>query len=117
MAFLQGEEGPPSLEYIQAKDLFPPKELVKEEENLQVSWSWAQVGGVYAQLKNDFPPSKISKRTYNMSIAQTSFWVSKGGGWVYLYLDYETVGPREEMIAFLYSCDLATWQGGFSFLP
>ena len=32
----QGEEGPPSLEYIQAKDLFPPKELVKEEENLQV---------------------------------------------------------------------------------
>lgn len=33
---LQGEEGPPSLEYIQAKDLFPPKELVKEEENLQV---------------------------------------------------------------------------------
>lgn len=36
MASLQGEEGPPSLEYIHAKDLFPPKELVKEEENLQV---------------------------------------------------------------------------------
>lgn len=36
LASLQGEEGPPSLEYIQAKDLFPPKELVKEEENLQV---------------------------------------------------------------------------------
>lgn len=33
---MQGEEGPPSLEYIQAKDLFPPKELVKEEESLQV---------------------------------------------------------------------------------
>ena len=32
----QGEEGPPSLEYIQAKDLFPQKELVKEEESLQV---------------------------------------------------------------------------------
>ncbi|XP_053313217.1 myotubularin-related protein 4 isoform X2 [Spea bombifrons] len=30
-----GEE-PPSLEYIQAKDLFPPRELVKEEEKLQV---------------------------------------------------------------------------------
>ncbi|KAG9339761.1 hypothetical protein JZ751_022427, partial [Albula glossodonta] len=30
-----GEEGPPSLEYIQAKDLFPQKELVKEEESLQ----------------------------------------------------------------------------------
>lgn len=33
---MQGEEGPPSLEYIQAKDLFPPKELIKEEESLQV---------------------------------------------------------------------------------
>lgn len=33
---LQGEEGPPSLEYIQAKDLFPQKELVKEDDNLQV---------------------------------------------------------------------------------
>lgn len=34
----QGEEGPPSLEYIKAKDLFPQKELVKEDECLQVSW-------------------------------------------------------------------------------
>lgn len=34
---LQGEEGPPSLEYIQAKDLFPQKELVKEDDSLQVS--------------------------------------------------------------------------------
>lgn len=33
----QGEEGPPSLEYIKAKDLFPQKELVKEDDNLQVS--------------------------------------------------------------------------------
>lgn len=33
----QGEEGPPSLEYIKAKDLFPQKELVKEDECLQVS--------------------------------------------------------------------------------
>lgn len=33
---LQGEEGPPSLEYIKAKDLFPQKELVKEDESLQV---------------------------------------------------------------------------------
>ncbi|XP_031428279.1 myotubularin-related protein 4 isoform X3 [Clupea harengus] len=31
-----GEEGPPSLEYIQAKDLFPQKDLVKEEDSLQV---------------------------------------------------------------------------------
>nr|XP_033777735.1 myotubularin-related protein 4 isoform X2 [Geotrypetes seraphini]XP_033777736.1 myotubularin-related protein 4 isoform X2 [Geotrypetes seraphini] len=36
MLEIMGEEGPPSLEYIQAKDLFPQKELVKEEENLQV---------------------------------------------------------------------------------
>ncbi|KAG8450645.1 hypothetical protein GDO86_003063 [Hymenochirus boettgeri] len=32
---VQGDE-PPSLEYIQTKDLFPPRELVKEEEKLQV---------------------------------------------------------------------------------
>ncbi|XP_073696959.1 phosphatidylinositol-3,5-bisphosphate 3-phosphatase MTMR4-like [Garra rufa] len=31
-----GEEGPPSLEYIQARDLFPQKELVKEDDALQV---------------------------------------------------------------------------------
>ncbi|XP_062845186.1 myotubularin-related protein 4 isoform X2 [Trichomycterus rosablanca] len=31
-----GEEGPPSLEYIQAKDLFPQKDLVKEDDSLQV---------------------------------------------------------------------------------
>lgn len=36
ISVLQGEEGPPSLEYIQAKDLFPPKELVKEDDSLQV---------------------------------------------------------------------------------
>uniref|UniRef100_A0A286XM75 phosphatidylinositol-3,5-bisphosphate 3-phosphatase n=1 Tax=Cavia porcellus TaxID=10141 RepID=A0A286XM75_CAVPO len=41
-----GEEGPPSLEYIQAKDLFPPKELVKEEENLQVPFTVLQGEGV-----------------------------------------------------------------------
>uniref|UniRef100_A0A8C1WKN6 phosphatidylinositol-3,5-bisphosphate 3-phosphatase n=1 Tax=Cyprinus carpio TaxID=7962 RepID=A0A8C1WKN6_CYPCA len=32
----QGEEGPPSLEYIQARDLFPQKEPVKEDDALQV---------------------------------------------------------------------------------
>ncbi|XP_043085607.1 myotubularin-related protein 4 isoform X2 [Puntigrus tetrazona] len=31
-----GEEGPPSLEYIQARDLFPQKELLKEDDALQV---------------------------------------------------------------------------------
>ncbi|XP_063154907.1 myotubularin-related protein 4 [Candoia aspera] len=41
-----GEEGPPSLEYIQAKDLFPHKELIKEEESLQVPFTVLQGEGV-----------------------------------------------------------------------
>ncbi|XP_067113820.1 LOW QUALITY PROTEIN: myotubularin-related protein 4 [Osmerus mordax] len=41
-----GEEGPPSLEYIQAKDLFPQKELVKEDESLQVPFPALQGEGV-----------------------------------------------------------------------
>ncbi|XP_072325492.1 phosphatidylinositol-3,5-bisphosphate 3-phosphatase MTMR4 isoform X2 [Scyliorhinus torazame] len=41
-----GEEGTPSLEYIQAKDLFPRKELVKEEEDLQVPFPTLQGEGV-----------------------------------------------------------------------
>uniref|UniRef100_A0A4W4DXX3 phosphatidylinositol-3,5-bisphosphate 3-phosphatase n=1 Tax=Electrophorus electricus TaxID=8005 RepID=A0A4W4DXX3_ELEEL len=42
----QGEEGPPSLEYIQAKDLFPQKELIKEEDGLQVPFPVLQGEGV-----------------------------------------------------------------------
>ncbi|XP_051891329.1 myotubularin-related protein 4 isoform X1 [Pristis pectinata] len=41
-----GEEGPPSLEYIQAKDLFPRKDLVKEEEDLQIPFPVLQGEGV-----------------------------------------------------------------------
>ncbi|XP_060912192.1 myotubularin-related protein 4 isoform X2 [Labrus mixtus] len=41
-----GEEGPPSLEYINAKDLFPQKELVKEDESLQVPFPVLQGEGV-----------------------------------------------------------------------
>ncbi|XP_053131055.1 myotubularin-related protein 4 isoform X1 [Hemicordylus capensis] len=41
-----GEEGPPSLEYIQAKDLFPHKELIKEEDSLQIPFSVLQGEGV-----------------------------------------------------------------------
>ncbi|KAL0994789.1 hypothetical protein UPYG_G00127180 [Umbra pygmaea] len=41
-----GEEEPPSLEYIQAKDLFPPKELVKEDDSLQVPFPTLQGEGV-----------------------------------------------------------------------
>ncbi|KAG7314724.1 hypothetical protein KOW79_022027 [Hemibagrus wyckioides] len=41
-----GEEGPPSLEYIQAKDLFPQKELVKEDDSLQVPFPTLQGEGV-----------------------------------------------------------------------
>uniref|UniRef100_A0A8C3MGV0 phosphatidylinositol-3,5-bisphosphate 3-phosphatase n=1 Tax=Geospiza parvula TaxID=87175 RepID=A0A8C3MGV0_GEOPR len=51
---MQGEEGPPSLEYIQAKDLFPPKELIKEEESLQVPFTVLQGEGVeYLGHAND----------------------------------------------------------------
>uniref|UniRef100_A0A8C8LWS8 phosphatidylinositol-3,5-bisphosphate 3-phosphatase n=2 Tax=Oncorhynchus tshawytscha TaxID=74940 RepID=A0A8C8LWS8_ONCTS len=39
-------DGPPSLEYIQAKDLFPPKELVSEDDNLQVPFPALQGEGV-----------------------------------------------------------------------
>uniref|UniRef100_A0A8C8HT85 phosphatidylinositol-3,5-bisphosphate 3-phosphatase n=1 Tax=Oncorhynchus tshawytscha TaxID=74940 RepID=A0A8C8HT85_ONCTS len=46
ISVLQGEEGPPSLEYIQAKDLFPPKELVKEDDSLQVPFPALQGEGV-----------------------------------------------------------------------
>uniref|UniRef100_A0A3P8T0R6 Myotubularin related protein 4 n=1 Tax=Amphiprion percula TaxID=161767 RepID=A0A3P8T0R6_AMPPE len=41
-----GEEAPPSLEYIKAKDLFPQKELVKEDESLQVPFPVLQGEGV-----------------------------------------------------------------------
>uniref|UniRef100_A0A8C7P7N1 phosphatidylinositol-3,5-bisphosphate 3-phosphatase n=1 Tax=Oncorhynchus mykiss TaxID=8022 RepID=A0A8C7P7N1_ONCMY len=51
---LCGEEGPPSLEYIQAKDLFPPKELVKEDDSLQVPFPALQGEGVeYLGRAND----------------------------------------------------------------
>ncbi|KYO40136.1 myotubularin-related protein 4 isoform C [Alligator mississippiensis] len=51
---MMGEEGPPSLEYIQAKDLFPQKELVKEEESLQVPFTVLQGEGVeYLGHAND----------------------------------------------------------------
>uniref|UniRef100_A0A8D3BV14 Myotubularin related protein 4 n=1 Tax=Scophthalmus maximus TaxID=52904 RepID=A0A8D3BV14_SCOMX len=42
----KGEEGPPSLEYIKAKDLFPQKELVKEDDSLQVPFPVLQGEGV-----------------------------------------------------------------------
>ncbi|XP_042287009.1 myotubularin-related protein 4 isoform X2 [Thunnus maccoyii] len=46
LAGSMGEEGPPSLEYIKAKDLFPQKELVKEDESLQVPFPVLQGEGV-----------------------------------------------------------------------
>nr|AAH72205.1 MGC81181 protein [synthetic construct] len=48
-----GDE-PPSLEYIQAKDLFPPRELVKEEDKLQVPFPVLPGEGVeYLGSAND----------------------------------------------------------------
>uniref|UniRef100_A0A3B5QUE5 phosphatidylinositol-3,5-bisphosphate 3-phosphatase n=1 Tax=Xiphophorus maculatus TaxID=8083 RepID=A0A3B5QUE5_XIPMA len=46
MTLGSGEEGPPSLEYIKAKDLFPQKDLVKEDEGLQVPFPVLQGEGV-----------------------------------------------------------------------
>uniref|UniRef100_A0A8C2ZAS3 phosphatidylinositol-3,5-bisphosphate 3-phosphatase n=1 Tax=Cyclopterus lumpus TaxID=8103 RepID=A0A8C2ZAS3_CYCLU len=46
LAGSMGEEGPPSLEYIKAKDLFPQKELVKEDESLQMPFAVLQGEGV-----------------------------------------------------------------------
>uniref|UniRef100_A0A3B3UAA4 phosphatidylinositol-3,5-bisphosphate 3-phosphatase n=1 Tax=Poecilia latipinna TaxID=48699 RepID=A0A3B3UAA4_9TELE len=46
LCIYQGEEGPPSLEYIKAKDLFPQKDLVKEDESLQVPFPVLQGEGV-----------------------------------------------------------------------
>uniref|UniRef100_A0A3B5L929 phosphatidylinositol-3,5-bisphosphate 3-phosphatase n=1 Tax=Xiphophorus couchianus TaxID=32473 RepID=A0A3B5L929_9TELE len=46
MTLGSGEEGPPSLEYIKAKDLFPQKDLVKEDESLQVPFPVLQGEGV-----------------------------------------------------------------------
>ncbi|KAG7515598.1 hypothetical protein JOB18_012198 [Solea senegalensis] len=46
LAGSMGEEGPPSLEYIKAKDLFPQKELVKEDDSLQVPFPVLQGEGV-----------------------------------------------------------------------
>lgn len=59
---LQGEEGPPSLEYIQAKDLFPQKELVKEDDSLQVSCSPPPSHCMIHQNENSW--LKLKFRTY-----------------------------------------------------
>lgn len=76
MASLQGEEGPPSLEYIQAKDLFPPKELVKEEENLQVRRNrMLMVGG--ASCPVCVPDFQIFR---GYTRARASSWASEGSG-------------------------------------
>lgn len=75
MAFLQGEEGPPSLEYIQAKDLFPPKELVKEEENLQVrGHSRLMAGG--ATCPASVPDSQIFRGS--AGVVASFSWASEG---------------------------------------
>ena len=105
----QGEEGPPSLEYIQAKDLFPPKELVKEEENLQVRKSWGpRVGRAPCLVKKHPlfpPPTQISPRASSVGALASCSLVSGGRG-ACLYVHYGAFGPREGKAAFLYSCCL-----------
>lgn len=70
----QGEEGPPSLEYIQAKDLFPPKELVKEEENLQVRKSWGpRVARALCLVKKNTLPSPGPSISKGMECGSSGF--------------------------------------------
>ncbi|XP_015223234.1 myotubularin-related protein 4 isoform X2 [Lepisosteus oculatus] len=61
-----GEEGPPSLEYIQAKDLFPHKELVKEEEGLQVPFPVLQ--GEAAEYLGRADDAIIAMSNYRLHI-------------------------------------------------
>lgn len=110
----QGEEGPPSLEYIQAKDLFPPKELVKEEENLQVRRSWGpRMGGTPCPV-NPPRPIPMSPRGSSTGVLASCSLVSGGRG-VCLHEHYGAFGPREGKAAFLYSCCLVLlpWRGLF----
>lgn len=115
--FPQGEEGPPSLEYIQAKDLFPPKELVKEEENLQVRRSWeSRVGGASCWVKNtlsSLPLKKYLQGDLVWELWLPATWSLEGGESVCLH--YGATGPREGKAAFLYSCCLVLflWRGFF----
>lgn len=103
----QGEEGPPSLEYIQAKDLFPPKELVKEEENLQVRKSWGpEVGRAPCRVQKtpslSSPYLQISLRGSGMGALASCSWVSGGRG-VCLLLSLGPQGRRE------LSCMAVAW--------
>lgn len=109
----QGEEGPPSLEYIQAKDLFPPKELVKEEENLQVRRSWGpRVGGAPCLVKKYPPSPQVSLRGSSTRDLASCSPVSEGKGvWSLSALHYGSFGPREDKAAFLYSCCLCCYCG------
>nr|XP_014341745.1 PREDICTED: myotubularin-related protein 4 isoform X2 [Latimeria chalumnae] len=61
-----GEEGPPSLEYIQAKDLFPQKELVKEEESLQVPFPVLQ--GEWVEYLGRTENAVISISNYRLHV-------------------------------------------------
>lgn len=86
----QGEEGPPSLEYIKAKDLFPQKELVKEDDSLQVSWTTLPRAFLYIQkavnglllkwtlqLQHECPPLIHPDESLPSLIAK--IWLSSGG--------------------------------------
>ena len=104
----QGEEGPPSLEYIQAKDLFPPKELVKEEENLQVRKSWGpEVGRAPCRVQKtpslSSPYLQISPRGSGMGALAFCSWVSGGRGVCLSVVEPWAPGKAR---AFLYGCCL-----------
>lgn len=105
----QGEEGPPSLEYIQAKDLFPPKELVKEEENLQVRRSWGpRVGGAPCLVKKYPPSPQVSLRGSSTRVLASCSPVSEGKAvcGVCLHCIMEPLAPGK---ARQLSCTAVAW--------
>ncbi|XP_050966110.1 myotubularin-related protein 4 isoform X3 [Labeo rohita] len=61
-----GEEGPPSLEYIQARDLFPQKELVKEDDALQVPFPVLQ--GEWVEFLGRADDAVIAISNYRLHI-------------------------------------------------
>ncbi|XP_073807876.1 phosphatidylinositol-3,5-bisphosphate 3-phosphatase MTMR4 isoform X3 [Danio rerio] len=61
-----GEEGPPSLEYIQARDLFPQKELLKEDDTLQVPFPVLQ--GEWVEFLGRADDAVIAISNYRLHI-------------------------------------------------
>ncbi|XP_036392007.1 myotubularin-related protein 4-like isoform X2 [Megalops cyprinoides] len=73
-----GEEGPPSLEYIHAKDLFPQKELVKEADTLQVPFPVLQ--GEWVEYLGYADDAIIAISNYRLHIKLKDSVINKYAG-------------------------------------